>query len=93
MARWLIIDGSFVTAKPDPNDIDLILVLAPLHDLRADLLPAQYNLVSRKSVRRRYGFDIIAVRENTPEYDEALAFFQQVRGQRALRKGLLRLAL
>jgi len=93
MARWLIIDGSFVTAKPDPNDIDLILVLAPLHDLRADLLPTQYNLVSRKSVRRRYGFDIIAVRENTPEYDEALAFFQQVRGQRALRKGLLRLAL
>jgi hypothetical protein len=23
----IIIDGSFVTAKPDPNDIDLILVL------------------------------------------------------------------
>ena len=93
LGRWFVVDGSFVTSKPEPNDIDLLLVLPIGHDLRSDLGPAQYHLVSKKSVRRRYGFDIIAVRENTTEYEEAVAFFQQVRGQRGLRKGLLRLAL
>src|SRR4051794_3951055 len=44
MARWLVIDGSFVTAKADPNDIDLILVIYRYHDVAADLLPSQYNL-------------------------------------------------
>jgi hypothetical protein len=92
-ARYLLIDGSFVTAKPSPNDIDLVLVLPAIHDLAADLSPAQYNLVSKRSVQRRFGFDIVAVREATVEYDEATAFFQQVRGQPALRKGLLRLVL
>lgn len=92
-ARCLLIDGSFVTGNPRPNDIDLVLVLPLTHDLRADLSPAQYNLVSKRNVQRRFGFDIVAVRENTAEYDEATAFFQQVRGQPAWRKGLLKLPL
>jgi hypothetical protein len=92
-ARCLLIDGSFVTAQPDPNDADLVLVLPATHDVTKDLPPAQYNLVSKRSVRKRYGFDIVAVRENTVEYDEALAFFQQVRHQPALQKGILRLML
>ena len=91
--RDLVIDGSFVTGEPAPNDIDLVLVLPQSHDLTANLLPGQYNLVSRRSVRRRYGFDIVVVRENTVEYEEAVAFFQQVRGQPALRKGILNLTL
>ncbi len=91
--RWLLIDGSFVTAKSDPNDIDLVLVLPHTHDLKADLSPVQYNLVSKRRVQRQYGFDMVVVRENAVEYDEAVAFFQQVRGQPALRKGVLRLAL
>lgn len=92
-ARCLLIDGSFVTAKPDPNDIDLVLVLPFAHDLIADLSPAQYNLVSKRRVQKRFGFDIVAVRENTVEYDEAVAFFEQVRHEPALHKGILRLSL
>ena len=42
----IIIDGSFVTAKPDPNDIDLILVLDAGHDFTAELLPFEYNVLS-----------------------------------------------
>ena len=91
--RSLLIDDSFVTSEPAPNDIDLVLVLSRSHDVAADLPPGHYNLVSRRSVRRRYGFDIVVVRENTVEYEEAVAFFQQVRGQPALRKGILNLTL
>ena len=28
----ILLNGSFVTARPDPNDIDLILVVAPTHE-------------------------------------------------------------
>lgn len=92
-AQCLLIDGSFVTSKADPNDIDLVLVLPLAHDVTADLPLVQYNLVSKRSVQRRFGFDTVAVRENTVEYNEALAFFQQVRGQPLLRKGILRLPI
>ena len=93
LARCLLVDGSFATAKPDPNDIDLVLVLPFAHDLIADLTPAQYNLVSKRRVQRRFGFDMVAVRENTVEYDEAVACFEQVRHEPALRKGILKLSL
>lgn len=92
-ASCLLIDGSFVTARLHPNDIDLVLVLRHDYDLHADLSPAQYALVSKRNVQRRYGFDIVVVRENTLEYDEAAAFFQQVRGQPGLQKGILKLEL
>ena len=91
--RHLVIDGSFVTSRADPQDIDLIIVVVSNHDISADLSPGQYNLVSKKRVRDRLGFDIIAVRENTREYEEAVAFFQQVRGEPARQKGLLRVTV
>jgi hypothetical protein len=91
--RALIIDGSFTTEVQNPNDIDLVLVLQLAYDLSADLSAGQYNLVSRRRVQRRFGFDIVVVREETAEYEEAIAFFAQVRHKPALRKGMLRLPL
>ena len=43
----LLLDGSFVTAKPAPNDIDLVAVLRPGHDFERDLPMSEYALVSR----------------------------------------------
>ena len=87
------VDGSFVTASALPNDIDLIVLVRADLDLTADLLPAGYNVISRSRVRKRFGFDIVAVRAGTLEVDEAVSFFQQVRGQPQNRKGILRLTL
>ena len=89
----LLLNGSYVTAKPDPNDIDLVVVVSGEHDLSADMLPAQYKVVSKKRVKKRFGFDIVAVREGGSEYADAVAFFQQVRGQPGRKKGLLRIVL
>lgn len=89
----VIVDGSFVTAKPEPNDVDLIVVVAADHDLRADLGPTAYNIVSKKRVQRRFGFDMVAVREDSLELDDAVDFFEQVRGDASRRKGLLRIRL
>ena len=68
IARALIINGSFVTGKPAPNDIDLVVVLAPGHDFRTDLAPAQYNVVDRRRVSRVYGFDVFVAEERSADY-------------------------
>ena len=86
MVEAVCVDGSFVIAADIPNDIDLILVVRKDFNLAVDLLPAQYNLISRARVQRRFGFDIVAVRSGSPEVDEAVSFFQQVRGCRMTAK-------
>ncbi len=58
LLRAVVVNGSFVTGKPLPNDIDLLLVLPAGHDFKADLGPAQYNLVDRPRVKQVYGFDV-----------------------------------
>jgi hypothetical protein len=93
LVEAVFVDGSFVTASDVPNDIDLILVVKEDFNLTVDLLPTQYNVISRSRVRKRFGFDIVAVRAGTLEVDEAVAFFQQVRGRPDDRKGILRLTI
>jgi hypothetical protein len=93
LAIGVILNGSFITRKADPNDIDLILVLPISHDLRAELAPMAYNVLSRRRVSRRYGFDVLVARENTREYMEYTTDFQRVRGQPHLQKGMLRIRL
>src|SRR4051794_25704968 len=39
LVEAVVVDGSFVTAKDEPSDIDLILVLRPDHDYGAELRP------------------------------------------------------
>ena len=91
IVREILVAGSFATGERSPNDIDLIVVLPSTHDRAADLLPLQYNVVSRKRVRRRFGFDTVSVRYGSAEYATAIEFFHQVRGEPELRKGILRL--
>ena len=89
----LVIDGSFVTARHDPNDIDLIVVLAADHDLTADLRPFEYNVVSKKRVRKAYKFDVLVALSGSDLYQGYLRFFQQVRNAPTQRKGILRVKL
>ncbi len=89
----LLIDGSYVTAKPCPNDIDLVAVLRPGHDFERELLLSEYALVSRAMLRRRFGFDIIVAERDSQLYKTYVEFFSRVRENPVARKGLLRLTL
>jgi len=91
--RAVIVNGSFVTSRELPNDIDLLLVLARGHDFRADLGPAQYLVVSRRRVKRVYGLDVFAVEEDSEDYAALVRLFQRVRLQPSLTKGILRIEL
>jgi len=86
-----VINGSFVTAKPDPNDIDLIVVLPTGHDFSRDLPSAEYNFLSGRRLRAAgYPFDVLVVAAGGAAHERALELFQQVRDRKDLNKGLLR---
>jgi hypothetical protein len=89
----VVIDGSFATSKPDPNDIDLVLELKGDHNFAADLSPVEYNVVSKRHVHRRYGFDLLVARSGSAEYERWTEFFQQVRLEPGRRKGILRVRI
>lgn len=93
MFEALLLDGSFVTAKPAPNDIDLVAVLRPGHDFERDLPMSEYALVSRALLRRRTGFDVIIAERDSQLYRTYVEFFSRVREKPGAAKGLLRLRL
>ncbi len=72
----VIVDGSFVTAKDEPSDIDLILVLHADHDYRAELKPLEYNALSKRRLRRRFRFDVVIAQDGSDVYEQAVNFFQ-----------------
>ncbi len=93
IVRTLVVNGSFVTGKPDPNDIDLLVVLAAGHDFRADLGLREYRVVDRARGRSQYGFAVFVAEDGSADYAALVRFFQRVRLQPGLFKGILRMDL
>lgn len=93
LVQEVLLDGSFVTAQPDPNDIDLALVVSGSHDFEADFKPSEYNVLSKRRVNRRFGFDLLVARTGSEEYRRYVTFFQQVRLEPGHKKGILRIRL
>ncbi|HEY6168191.1 MAG TPA: hypothetical protein VI454_09140 [Verrucomicrobiae bacterium] len=89
----VVVDGSFVTTKSAPQDIDLILALPRDHNWSADLNVASYNLVSRRAVHRRFGFDVLLAADGGEGYKGYIEFFSRVREDASMRKGMLRIEL
>lgn len=88
IVAWVAVDGSFVTDKPDPNDVDVVIALREGLPLDAPLRPFEYNLISRRRVQQRYPFDVLVAPEGSTKLSEHMAFFQTDRQGRA--KGILR---
>jgi hypothetical protein len=87
----VLVDGSFVTSKADPNDIDLIVVLPADHDMSGELSPQEYNLLSKRRLRsENYPFDVFVAPDGSLIYHEVLGLFCKVKGRTDLKKGLLR---
>jgi len=89
----ILLNGSFVTTRADPNDIDLILVVPDGHDFTSELTPAEYNVLSKRRVRRRHGMDLLVARSGSEEYSRYVRLFQQVRLEPGRVKGIVRITL
>jgi Family of unknown function (DUF6932) len=93
LVETVLVDGSFATSKPDPNDIDIVLVLVANYGFSTDLPATVYNLLAQHRVRRRFGFDIVVVKSDSQSLNDAIDFFQQVKQRPGLKKGILRIKL
>lgn len=89
----IIVDGSFVTDKDEPSDVDVIVVLRTDHDFTATLRPMEYNVVASGPIRRMYRIDALVARDGSENLQDAVDWFEQVRNRTRVRKGLLRLVL
>jgi hypothetical protein len=98
----VILDGSFVMACVDePGDVDVLLVLPADWDMQADLKPYQYNLVSKRIMKKAYRFDVFVVNAGSVEEAKWIDFFSQVEPKwseffgwpDSLQKGILRILL
>ena len=90
LVKAVIVDGSFVTAKDEPSDIDLILILHADHDDGVWLRPFEYNALSKRRVRRQFHFDMVVVRDGSEGYQRAVSFFQRVKDRPGIWKGVIR---
>lgn len=96
----LLLNGSYVMPIVDePEDVDMILVVRPDWDYDVKLPPYQYNLVSKKHVRKNYGFDLFFATTGSTVEAEWIEFFQGVNPKwctqfgwpKPLRKGIVRI--
>jgi hypothetical protein len=92
-AQEVLLDGSFVSAKPSPGDIDLIVVYPEAFNFGANLTPAEYNTIDRRRVRRMYGFDVAPVTARSTDLEVWMGYFSCDLRIGTLEKGLLRVRL
>ncbi len=72
----VIIDGSYVTAKDEPDDIDLILVLNPAFE-DAEISFWTGKVLDGKFLSKKYGFDVKVEILGSLGYIKTLDFFQK----------------
>src|SRR5688572_12268648 len=90
-ARRLLVDGSFVTAKPDPNDIDAVILL-PAHfqeqvERGADAALELERMLLTQSPEEIFGA------EDDADWDDWVEFFSRTREADGRRKGLVEVEL
>lgn len=92
--KFLIINGSFISNKLKPNDIDIVVVLTEDFDLTsAEVKPFEYNLTSANRVKRIYHYIQVVqvVKENSEFYEEWVGFLCKNKNKEL--KGILRIKL
>ena len=69
----IVIGGSFVTQKAEPNDFDCIVVLSSNINYE-NLKPAQLWVADTRQASRRYGGDVFVAKANQPTLSAYVAF-------------------
>lgn len=90
-ARRFLVDGSFVTAKTEPNDIDAVILLAD--DFQQQVSSGlEAALELEQMLLTRYPEEIFAA-EDLRDWDEWVEFFSRTRDPDGRRKGLVEVEL
>lgn len=90
---WLIINGSFVTSKDNPNDIDVVLIIKGNYPLSSNITQEEYEIISPNIVKRNYKIHLFIRINGNPNSNDMIEFFSGVREDPNFKKGILRIAL
>ncbi|WP_304131383.1 hypothetical protein [Ignavibacterium album] len=93
VGKYLIVNGSFVTKKDIPSDIDVLLILKDDVNLMGDLPPFRKNAFSRKYVNKYHKLDFHFGFENDDAAINILNNFLEVKYQPGQKKGILKIVL
>jgi hypothetical protein len=90
-ARRLLVDGSFVTAKEEPDDIDTVVLLPEdfTQQLEREYEPA---LEVEEMLLTRRPEELFAAEDET-DWEEWVEFFSRTREPDSRRKGLVEIRL
>jgi hypothetical protein len=90
-ARRFLVDGSFVTTKAEPKDVDAVVLLADDFEQQiSDGIDAALELEEMLLTRRP---EEIFAAEDTHDWDEWVEFFTRTRESDGRRKGLVEIEL
>ena len=96
--KAIIVNGGFVSLRPDPNDIDILIVLDDNYVNSSSPSAMEENILDKRYLMRHYSIHLYqAVFDGWPDYDFYTGFFlqrreyQYVNGRKT--KGILRLSL
>lgn len=93
IGKYLIVNGSFVTQKDVPGDIDVLLILKDDVDLTGDIPPFRKNAASSKYISKYHKLDFHFGFEDDPTATNILQNFKEVKHQPGKYKGILRVEL
>ena len=94
ISGWIIIDGSFVTAKTQPNDIDIILVRKRDNFLSRPVTEEESEILDENRVKNEYKIHLIPTIEGDRATIGMTSFFSRVRNKGPeIKKGLVRLTI
>jgi hypothetical protein len=90
-ARRLFVDGSFVTAKPRPNDVDAVVWLPD--DFRDRVSRGDVDAVERETMLLTRRPEEIFAAEDRRDWEEWVKFFSRTRESDGRRKGIVEVEL
>ncbi|PRR70937.1 DUF6932 family protein [Clostridium thermopalmarium] len=88
----LIIDGSFITDKKFPSDIDFILAYDFEYSPKTNF-DDWLMLLNGDCVKQKYGLQVFPTFLDSDLYDETIEFCKQVKEKPGIIKGLLRVRI
>lgn len=90
-APRLFIDGSFVTAKAEPNDVDAVILLPP--DFEAQIFAESETAMELEGMLLTRRPEEIFAAEDETDWNEWIEFFSRTRESDGRRKGLVEIEL
>jgi hypothetical protein len=90
-ARRFVVDGSFVTAKPEPNDVDTVVLLA--EDFQDQIASGSEAAMELEEMLLSGHPEEIFAAEDTHDWVDWVEFFSRTREAGGKRKGLVEIPL